>query len=108
MERSKEVHERNQQINAISDFCHWHFFAVVCAKYNLDLMNKFTEHLRQILEYSKEEAVRLKNNQIRPEHFVLGILRDGNSIAVQALLRQGVNLDDLKGILNGIYTNIGL
>lgn len=59
-------------------------------------MNKFTEHLRQILEYSKEEAVRLKNNQIRPEHFVLGILRDGNSIAVQALLRQGVNLDDLK------------
>ena len=59
-------------------------------------MNKFTEHLRQILEYSKEEAVRLNNNQIRPEHFVLGILRDGEGIAIQALMKLGVNLEDLK------------
>jgi len=59
-------------------------------------MNKFTEHLKQILEYSKQEAVRLNNTQIRPEHFILGILRDGEGIAVQALLRQGVNLEDLK------------
>lgn len=59
-------------------------------------MNKFTEHLKQILEYSKEEAVRLNNTQIRPEHFVLAIIRDGEGIAVQALLRQGVDLDDLK------------
>lgn len=59
-------------------------------------MNKFTPHLRQILEYSKEEAVRLNNNQIRPEHFILGIIKDGEGIAVEALIRQGVNLNDLK------------
>ena len=59
-------------------------------------MNKFTEHLRQILEYSKEEAARLNSSQIRPEHFLLGILRDGEGVAVQALTRLGVNLEDLK------------
>lgn len=59
-------------------------------------MNKFSEHLRQVLEYSKQEAVRLQNNQIRPEHFFLGILRDGKGVAIEALLRQGVNLDELK------------
>lgn len=59
-------------------------------------MNKFSEHLKQILEYSKQEAVRLNNTQIRPEHFVLGMIRDGEGIAIEALQRQGVNLADLK------------
>lgn len=59
-------------------------------------MNKFSEHLKQILEYSKQEAVRLNNTQIKPEHFVLGMIRDGEGIAIEALQRQGVNLADLK------------
>lgn len=59
-------------------------------------MNKFTDHLKQVLEYSKEEALRLNHNQIRPEHFLLGMLRDGEGIAIEALLRQGVDLSDLK------------
>ena len=44
-------------------------------------MNKFTDHLKQVLEYSKQEAVRLNSTQIRPEHLVLGILRDGEGVA---------------------------
>ena len=59
-------------------------------------MNKFTDHLKQVLEYSKQEAVRLNSTQIRPEHLVLGILRDGVGVAIEALVRQGVDLEDLR------------
>ena len=59
-------------------------------------MNKFTDHLKQVLEYSKQEAVRLNSTQIRPEHLVLGILRDGEGVAIEALVRQGVDLEDLR------------
>lgn len=59
-------------------------------------MNNYTEHLKQVLQYSKEEAVRLNNNQIRPEHFILGMLKDGCGIAIDALVKQGVDLNDLK------------
>ena len=52
--------------------------------------------MKQVLEYSKQEAVRLNSTQIRPEHLVLGILRDGEGVAIEALVRQGVDLEDLR------------
>lgn len=59
-------------------------------------MNKYTEHLKQVLQYSKEEAARLNNNQILPEHFILGILKDGCGKTIEVFQRQGVDLEDLK------------
>lgn len=68
-------------------------------------MNKFTEHFKQILEYSEQEAVRLKSSQIQPEHILLGMLRDGKGIAIEALVRHGVNLEDLKKHIEKILHN---
>ncbi len=48
------------------------------------------------MSYSREEAVRLGNNYIGLEHFMLGILRDGEGLAVQMLRYFGVDLKKLK------------
>ena len=36
----------------------------------------FSQHVKEILGYSREEAERLQNSNIVPEHLLLGIIRD--------------------------------
>ncbi len=55
-----------------------------------------TPKMNEILEYSKEEAERLGNNYIGPEHLLLGILRDGENNAVDFLVSMNVNLLKIK------------
>lgn len=57
---------------------------------------KFSKQMRDVMSYSREEAVRLGNNYIGLEHFMLGILRDGEGMAIQMLLYFGVDLKKLK------------
>ena len=59
-------------------------------------MKKNTVHFLRVLEYSKQEAARLNSMVVQPEHLLLGILRDGEGIAIKALVRHGVDLDSLK------------
>ena len=59
--------------------------------------SKFSQKVKDILSYSKEEAIRLGNTHISPEHLFLGILRDGEGFAVDILMNQGVDLVMLKG-----------
>jgi ATP-dependent Clp protease ATP-binding subunit ClpC len=61
--------------------------------------SQFSQRVKDILGYSKEEAIRLGNSHISPEHLFLGILRDGESVAVEILMNQGIDLLVLKGSL---------
>ncbi|HIY36056.1 MAG TPA: ATP-dependent Clp protease ATP-binding subunit, partial [Candidatus Paraprevotella stercorigallinarum] len=47
--------------------------------------SQFSPKISEILNYSKEEAIRLHNDSIRPEHLLLGLIREGESKAVQIL-----------------------
>ena len=58
--------------------------------------NKFSKRVKDIMAYSREEAGRLQNNYIGPEHLLLGILRDGDGLAIQILQDFEVNLKSLK------------
>ncbi|MDR1516849.1 MAG: ATP-dependent Clp protease ATP-binding subunit [Dysgonamonadaceae bacterium] len=58
--------------------------------------NNFSQRVRDIIAYSREEAGRLQNNYIGPEHLLLGILRDGEGRAVQVLQDFDVDLNELK------------
>lgn len=58
--------------------------------------NNFSQRVRDIMAYSREEAGRLQNNYIGPEHLMLGILRDGEGLAIQVLLDFDVDLQKLK------------
>ena len=61
---------------------------------------KYSERVTRILGYSKEEALRLNNDYIGPEHLMLGIIRDGESRAVDLLKRKFyVNLSSVKEVL---------
>jgi len=63
-------------------------------KKNMD--SQFSQRVKDILGYSKEEAIRLGNSHISPEHLFLGILRDGESVAIEILINQGIDLPVLK------------
>jgi len=49
------------------------------------MKNNYSEKLRDIIEYGREEAGRLQNSYIGPEHLMLGIIRDGENEACQIL-----------------------
>lgn len=51
----------------------------------------FSSHAKSVLAYSREEAGRLQNTDILPEHLLLGIIRDGESRAIDAILSLGIN-----------------
>ena len=57
---------------------------------------QFSQRVKDIFVYSKEEAIRLGNSHISPEHLFLGILRDGESVAIDLLINQGIDLMTLK------------
>lgn len=56
----------------------------------------YTNHVKQVIDCIKSEAIRLHSRVIRPEHFMLGILLDGHGKAIEALRRQGVDLEALR------------
>ena len=63
--------------------------------------NQFSQRVSDIITYSKEEANRLKNNYIGPEHLLLGMLRDGGGKAIEILHELDVDLDKVKKRLEG-------
>jgi ATP-dependent Clp protease ATP-binding subunit ClpA len=56
----------------------------------------FSPRSKKILELSLREAIRLKHNFIAPEHIMLGILREGQGLAVQILTEAKVDPDRLR------------
>ena len=53
---------------------------------------KFSQRVRDVLTYSREEALRLGNDFIGIEHLLLGIIREGEGMAVRILNLLGVDL----------------
>ena len=58
--------------------------------------NQFTPRVSDIITYSKEEANRLCNSYIGPEHLLLGILREGEGKAIEVLFNLQIDLKQLK------------
>ena len=58
--------------------------------------NQFSQRVSDILVYSKEEANRLDNNYIGPEHLMLGLLREGEGRAIQILNSLQIDLQKVK------------
>ncbi len=58
--------------------------------------NQFTPRVSDIITYSKEEAIRLKNSYIGSEHLLLGLLREGEGKAIEVLFNLQIDLKQLK------------
>ncbi len=64
----------------------------------------FSNKLKKILTYSREEAVRLRNDSIQPEHLMLGIIRDGDNQAYN-ILHGSLDIQHYKQILEDNVRN---
>lgn len=58
--------------------------------------NQFSQKVSEIIVYSKEEASRLQNNFIGPEHLLLGLIRDGEGKAIEILSKLNIDIQELK------------
>ena len=58
--------------------------------------DNFSPRVKDVISFSKEEALRLGHNFIGTEHLMLGILRDGNGKAITILKAIEINLEELR------------
>jgi len=58
--------------------------------------DNFSPRVKDVIAFSKEEALRLGHNFIGTEHLMLGILRDGGGKAIAILNAVEVNLEELR------------
>lgn len=58
--------------------------------------DNFSPRVKDVITYSKEEALRLGHDFIGTEHLMLGILRDGNGKAISILNSIHIDLDHLR------------
>ena len=61
--------------------------------------SKFSPRIKDVLTYSREEAIRLGNDHICTEHLFLGILRDGEGIAIDTMKQLGLDFSKLRSEL---------
>jgi len=60
------------------------------------MRNNFTSRVQKVIRFSKEEAMRLGHDYIGTEHLLLGILKEGEGIAVKILQNLNCDLAKLK------------
>jgi ATP-dependent Clp protease ATP-binding subunit ClpA len=56
----------------------------------------FTPRSKKVLELSLREAVRLRHDHIGTEHILLGLVREGEGLAAQILVRLGASLESVR------------
>ena len=58
--------------------------------------DNFSERVKDVIQYSKEEAIRLGHKFIGTEHLLLGIIRDGEGMALEILISLGLDIKNLR------------
>ncbi len=57
---------------------------------------KFSNRVKEVISLSREEALRLGHDYIGTEHLLLGMIREGEGVAISLLKKLGISLDDLR------------
>ncbi|MCI0370090.1 MAG: ATP-dependent Clp protease ATP-binding subunit [candidate division NC10 bacterium] len=60
------------------------------------MFERFTERARKVIILAREEAIRLGHNFVGTEHLLLGLIREGDGLAVAILKKLNVNLSAVK------------
>ena len=56
----------------------------------------FTDRVKKVLQFAREESSRLGHDYIGTEHLLLGLVKEGQGVAVAVLSNMGIQLDALK------------
>ena len=62
----------------------------------------FSPRVKDVIGFSKEEALRLGHDAIGTEHLVLGLIRDGHGSAIDLIKTSGVDLGELRDHIEGL------
>lgn len=62
---------------------------------------KFSPRVKDVITYSREEALRLGHDYIGTEHLLLGIIREGEGMAIKFLKSLNINLVELRKSIEG-------
>jgi ATP-dependent Clp protease ATP-binding subunit ClpC len=57
---------------------------------------RFSPRVKDVISFSREEALRLGQDYIGTEHLMLGMIREGEGMGVKILTSLGVHLDELR------------
>ena len=57
---------------------------------------KFSNRVKEVISLSREEALRLGHDYIGTEHLLLGVIREGEGVAISLLKKLGISLEDLR------------
>ena len=57
---------------------------------------KFSPRVKEVISYSREEALRLGHDYIGVEHLLLGIIREGEGVAMKIITSSGVSSKELR------------
>lgn len=60
------------------------------------MKKNFSSRVQIVIQYSREEALRLGHDYIGTEHLLLGLIREGEGIAIEILRNVGCDLDEIK------------
>ena len=71
------------------------FVNIVSTNY-LNMDNNFSAQVKEIISFSREEALRLGNDFIGTEHLLLGLIREGDNTAIKILKSFNVDLYELR------------
>ena len=63
---------------------------------------KFSNRVKEVISLSREEALRLGHDYIGTEHLLLGMIREGEGVAVGLLKKLGIPLDELRGAIEKV------
>lgn len=67
----------------------------------------FTDRVKKVMQIAREESVRLGNDYVGTEHLLLGLIKEGDGVAVAVMRSMGIDLDDLSANIEKTITSTG-
>jgi len=67
----------------------------------------FTDRVKKVMQIAREESIRLGNDYVGTEHLLLGLIKEGDGVAVAVMRSMGVDLDDLSATIEKTITSSG-
>ncbi len=67
----------------------------------------FTDRVKKVMQLAREESVRLGNDYVGTEHLLLGLIREGDGVAVAVLKNLTVDLEELARSIEKAITSSG-
>jgi len=67
----------------------------------------FTDRVKKVMQIAREESVRLGNDYVGTEHLLLGLIKEGDGVAVAVMRGMGVDTDDLAENIERTVTSAG-